>query len=121
MILSVNDPVIGAYLIDTEGLKYVNAEAWANGWSARWSDESELLAAVDPVTNHVVVPMMNNGGDPQSFRCYVWFYKPGLKSRRCVMMDVSAQLLSQFPCMQQRDLEALVALLFDQLPLTATT
>lgn len=122
MVIDIDDPVMGAYGVNTEQLVQINNEAWANQWSGCWSDVSELLKAVDPDGQHVIVPVLHTGGadptSPPALRCYVWYRAMGSNKRECTLIDVSAGMLATLHRLEGSALERLVVLLFAELPLT---
>ncbi|GAB3085944.1 hypothetical protein [Micromonospora schwarzwaldensis] len=120
MILDLDDPRVGAYLVDAEELRRINAESFKYGWGARWSDEARLMNAIDQSARHVIVPLLKNGGKPDSFRCYLWYLLPRSNERMCALVDVSADLLDTLQRMDRRELEALVAMLFSGLDISPT-
>jgi hypothetical protein len=122
MILDIDDPIVGAYLASTDQLVQINNEAWANEWSACWSEESKLLNAVNANGTHVIVPLLHASRgiptSPSAFRCYLWYLVPNNNDRMCTLVDVSAETLGTLVRMEGHALERLVVLLFAELTLT---
>jgi hypothetical protein len=61
-------------LATQDDLVEINEEARLHDWTARWSSSDALRAKAPARSFAVLCPYERNGGDPASYKCYVWLH-----------------------------------------------
>ena len=105
-------------LCSASELASITDEAARQSWSARL--DSLALSELDAQDLHVLVPFVRNGsedGMPESHRCYLWFKHVGVNKRSCVVIDVSDHWISRLPRPSISQLNRVVFMLVEQLPI----
>jgi hypothetical protein len=112
------DVVGQVHLCRASDLREITEEAARYSWSARL--DQATIRALDADDLHLLVPFTRNGGAPgvpDSHRCYLWYKHAGQNNRSCVVIDVSDRRLFQFERPSVRQLNRLVFMLVEQLPI----
>ncbi len=96
--LPADAPTVSFRLASVDELSAVNDEAKRNSWGAKWSSKEALRNQVGAGTTAILCPVFRNGGttgEPESFRCYIWFY-PSSPARPLVsLLDVACETFSK--------------------------